>query len=627
MEYYNTKSSRKEEEMAYHMNKERLLIPMLLFLILFFLNSVARAENSLLQGAANSGSNKTSLAKADLRHHKLEVAKRLPVTERRDNKDESKEAFSITGLVQNPIWITKKNLSQLRHATVSKPIKGKTDKSVQYTGVPVLTLLEIVKIQKNKNDKLAEENKKQGNYENAEKMANTKVNSDIVVSVKSKDGRQIVFLLDYLLQSPENEIMLVDDKNRELPELVIKNGNSNIFPLKDIISVDIMQFSVKYDELEDNKLHYIIYGGGNAGIYLPDILEKCKTVDTPLKTLHTGTSKNKHKKYSLYEILSKMPEKVEYTDIFTVISDNGDLASFSFTELEPPNPPVVIIQNKNNTQYSYDLVAADNNGRVRWIKNVRQIKRINLKQKPMIYVIGMGCGDISLLTNEAISYMGRADVFVCMEKYKRSFAGYMSGKPVLFDPFFQLATFYRKHHPKISEEEAERKSKEIYENNMQMIRDALKSGKTVALLEPGDPTIYGGWRNWLSPNFPSDKIKIIPGISSLSAANAALGEYDITETSIVVTEPETLKHNESLIKSAAETESTIVIFMGISRMDVLVPIFKKYYAKNTPVHLVFYAGITGNEMIIKTDLEKVIEDTRANKENFLGLIYIGSKLR
>jgi len=155
MEYYNTKSSRKEEEMAYHMNKERLLIPMLLFLILFFLNSVARAENSLLQGAANSGSNKTSLAKADLRHHKLEVAKRLPVTERRDNKDESKEAFSITGLVQNPIWITKKNLSQLRHATVSKPVKGKTDKSVQYTGVPVLTLLEIVKIQKNKNDKLA----------------------------------------------------------------------------------------------------------------------------------------------------------------------------------------------------------------------------------------------------------------------------------------------------------------------------------------------------------------------------------------------------------------------------------------------------------------------------------------
>ncbi len=106
-----------------------------------------------------------------------------------------------------------------------------------------------------------------------------------------------------------------------------------------------------------------------------------------------------------------------------------------------------------------------------------------------------------------------------------------------------------------------------------------------------------------------------------------MGEYDITETSIVVTEPETLKHNESLIKSAAETESTIVIFMGISRMDVLVPIFKKYYVKNTPVHLVFYAGITGNEMIIKTDLEKVIEDTRANKENFLGLIYIGSKLR
>ncbi|MCX5812940.1 MAG: SAM-dependent methyltransferase [Proteobacteria bacterium] len=613
--------------MKYYKIKKSLLITIPVFFILSFVSFGVQAENTLAPGTVSSPDNKV---KADLRHHKQEVAERLPVIGSRGVQGESNTTFSITGIVQNPIWLTTKNLSQFKQVTVFKTMKGKTRKPDQYTGTPIRTLLEIVKIQKNEKDKLASKNKKPGNYDNAEKETNIKNNSDIAVSIKNKDGKQIIFSLDYILQGSENEIILVNNKTNRLPELVMKTGSKDIFSSKDIISIEVMQFFVKQDENKDDKLQYITYVENKAKISLLEALAKCETIKVPsknIKALSAKTSTNLYTGCSLYEALSKLSVKAEYTDIFTAISDDGYSASFSFTELENSNSPVIIIQNRNNSQYSYDLVVTGDSSKARWVKNISQIKQVKLKQKPMIYVIGMGCGDISLLTNEAISYMGKADVFICMEKYKHSFAGYMSGKPVLFDPFLQLATFYRKNHPELSAEEAEKMAKDIYNRDMQMIRDALNSGKIVALLEPGDPTIYGGWRNWLSPNFPNDKVEIIPGISSFAAANAMLGKYDITETSVIITEPETLKYDESLIKSAAETESTMVIFMGISRMNDLAPVFAKYYAKDTPVHLVFYAGITGNKIKIKTTLEKVVKDISANKENFLGLIYIGSKLR
>jgi len=261
------------------------------------------------------------------------------------------------------------------------------------------------------------------------------------------------------------------------------------------------------------------------------------------------------------------------------------------------------------------------------VRDIRRIELVNLKQKGRIYVIGVGCGDVSLLTNEAVSYMGRADAFVCMESYQRSLAGYIAGKPVLFDPFMQLGRFYRTKHPEVSEEEAEKAAKDIYTSNIEMLREALADGKIVALLEPGDPTLYGGWRNWLSPYFPKESIRVIAGMSSFNVANAMLGEYNITRGPVIITEPEDFKGNESLIQTAARTDAVIVIFIGLSRMKDLVPQFTKYFEPDTPVHLIFYAGIAGMEERIKTTLSEVSREIADNREGFLGLIYIGRKLK
>jgi precorrin-4 methylase len=223
--------------------------------------------------------------------------------------------------------------------------------------------------------------------------------------------------------------------------------------------------------------------------------------------------------------------------------------------------------------------------------------------------------------------MAQADVFVSKDDYQKTFAGYIAGRPVLFDPFMQLGRYQKSRHPEISDAEAEKRANEVYAGNIQMLRKALADGKIIALLEPGDPTLYGGWRNWLSGYIPQDQIRVIAGMSSFSVANAVLAEHDISKNAIIIAEPEQLNANESLMQSAAEKGNVLVLFMALSRMKSLIPLLGKYFSPETPVNIVYYAGIAGKEHLVQTSLSNVIERTAIERENFLGLIYIGRDLK
>ena len=116
-------------------------------------------------------------------------------------------------------------------------------------------------------------------------------------------------------------------------------------------------------------------------------------------------------------------------------------------------------------------------------------------------------------------------------------------------------------------------------------------------------------------------------MSSFSVAHAVLGEYDITKKPIIIAEPEELRTNESLVQSAAQNGNVIVVFMGLNRMKSLVPLLGKYFLPDTPLIVVYFAGIAGKERRIQTNLSKAIQVTDAEKESFLGLIYIGRDLK
>jgi len=530
----------------------------------------------------------------------------------------------IGGLVETPIRLTLSDLTLLKQTEATAiDYSSKKKNKIKYSGVPLAALLELAKLQKGK---AADEFDRY-----AYALKNT---YDIAVSVKNTEGKQLILSLGEIMLQDKKSVVVALQKGKSkesaFTELILTNSQSQRNSLKNIISVDVFRIPrlTSKSESAANKAQYILNGYDNKKIQISEVFAKYKINTINLKD---NSSRKKeaisYKGILVRDFVKEAMIKNDATSVINFISNDGYSAAISYRELNGnAGKRMIISSSGKDNAVKYDLIVPDDSGKSRWVRDIKAVEIADLKQKPMIYVVGVGCGDKDLLTSEAISYIGRADVFICMEAYKKTMAGYIAGKPILFDPFMQLGKFYKKKHPGISDEEADKKAREIYKQDMEMIRKALDEGKIIALLEPGDPTLFGGWRNWLSPNFPKEKIKVIPGISSFNVANAMLGDINLTNGSVIITEPESLKTNESIIESAAKSGDVMVIFMGLDRMNKLMAQFNKYYSKDTPAYLIFYAGIDGQERMIKTSLEKLIEDMDSHKESFLGLIYIGNNL-
>jgi precorrin-2 methylase len=496
------------------------------------------------------------------------------------------QIFSIGGLVQSPIQVTLNDLLQFKQEVIpaNKGGNPKEEKALQYGAVPLRSLLELAKIQ--------------------EPVQN------LAVSVKNSSTEQIVLSWGELFLHERNHIFIAGSVNslddrilKDLPVLVLVRDNKVEISLKKITHIEVTSIA----DFKSNPANI-------RKAALPE------TLTGPM--IQTESARG----YALSFILEKLDLELGQTDILNVVAGSSN-SVISVEELDSHASPL-IVPHKAEAQKEtiYNLVFPEDGNRDRWLENIEVIEIIGLKQKPTLYVVGVGCGDPNLLTNEAISIIGKADLFVGKDDYQKRYAGYIAGKPVLFDPFMQLARYQKARHPELTDSEAEEKADAVYADNIQTLRKALKEEKVVALLEPGDPTLYGGWRNWLSDYIPQDQLTVIAGMSSFSVSNAILGEYDLTQKPIIIAEPEELKADESLIQSAAQNGNVIAIFMGLNRMKALVPLLGKYFLPETPLIVVYHAGIAGGEHRIETSLSKAIEATAAEKENFLGLIYVGRNL-
>jgi precorrin-2 methylase len=488
--------------------------------------------------------------------------------------------FSIGGLVQSPMQLTLNDLLHFKQEFIPANESG----DLQYGPVPLRSLLELAKIQ--------------------EPVQN------LAISVKNSSTEQTVLSWGEIFLPERNHVFVAGSVNtrdgkifQDLPALVLVHNNKVEVSLKKITHIEVTSIAdFKSDAINVRRAA------------LPE------TLTGPM--IQTLSARG----YALGSILEQINLNPGQTDVLNVVA-GGDNSVISAEELQSSAGPLIVPHAaESQKQSSFDLVFPEDSSRDRWLEKIDAIEVISLKQKPMLYVIGVGCGDPNLLTNEAISIIGKADLFVSKDDYQKTYAGYIAGKPVLFDPFMQLARYQKASHPELSDSEAEEKADAVYADNIQTLRKVLKEEKIVALLEPGDPTLYGGWRNWLSEYIPKDQLTVIAGMSSFSVSNAILGEYDLTQKPIIIAEPEELKAGESLIESAAQNGNVIVVFMGLNRMKALVPLLGKYFPPETPLIVVYHAGIAGEEHRIQTSLSKAIETTDAEKEGFLGLIYVGRDL-
>ncbi|ABA87453.1 molybdopterin-binding tetrapyrrole methyltransferase, one heme-binding site, putative [Syntrophotalea carbinolica DSM 2380] len=263
---------------------------------------------------------------------------------------------------------------------------------------------------------------------------------------------------------------------------------------------------------------------------------------------------------------------------------------------------------------------------------VDRIEVVDLKPTPKISIIGVGPGDTDLITLEAIAALARADVVVAPDDIVKRFATYLGDKPVLFDPLKLIKHMFRKQHPNMDAAEAEKLCTLQREAGVKKIRQALDQGKNVAFLDWGDPMIYGSTR-WIRAFFSDEQLETIPALSAFNVANAMIQRDIGAGGSIVISVPSGLKENPQLLAALAKNGDTLAkngdtlaIFMGLKEFQEMQSLFDRHYPADTPVNLVYSAGIAGSEHLVRTTLKDAVRHLKTEPEKFLGLIYMGPRL-
>lgn len=240
-----------------------------------------------------------------------------------------------------------------------------------------------------------------------------------------------------------------------------------------------------------------------------------------------------------------------------------------------------------------------------------------------VYLIGMGPGDTNLVTQLALSRLGRTDVVVAPRELYDIHASYLAGKPLLFDSMELIhKNIYAKAHPEISRDKLDEAFAEARKEAVRNIRQELTAGRNVAFLDWGDPLIYGSSR-WIRSFFAEEEIETVASISAFNVANAVLGRDITCKGSVVLTVPKALQKNGALLKAAADNGDTLAIFIGIKEFENLLPLFQQYYAADTPIAFVYNAGISSSEQMVTGTLATIMGKTSTGKEDQLGMIYIG----
>ena len=559
------------------------------------------------------------------------------------------ESLHIIGAVKQPLQFSLSDLTRFQSIPVrlNELTRDKTFHGVfNYRGVSLKELLETAVVQK-------------GESAFSKPL-------DMAIVVRNREGKQAVLSwgevfyrnpADIVVAFQTEPIMPLRDcaachtpdvyrvwhdplkRKVGLPKLVVANDFYTERSLENVTSIEVVD------------LHFKMPMKRMKELFAPD-LAVVQEPKTPLTVTDlsayprlevtgkvTGEGKGYHgllqfEGVPLLDILTKAGVAKDLSSAVVISSPDGYRSLISMGELllNPLGKRIIIADRKEGRpirpEGKFKLVIPDDLSADRWVKAVSRIEVIDLRRKPKAYLISMGCGDPDLLTQQALSALGRADVFVCSDDLKKRFSSYIGGRPVLFDPFKYLMPepIYGKDLAKLSPEEKKNLLEGKIKEAVQRIQSELQQGKNVALLEYGDPFIYGSLRQ-IAARLGDQEKEFVPGISAFNAANALIGkELACRGGSIVLSTSWALKDNPALLKAAIEKGDTLAVFMGLKDLKGLVDLLGGYYPPAAPVYFAYRVGYADSERLVKTTLDKALSIAWEEKEKWLGMIYIGACL-
>ena len=219
------------------------------------------------------------------------------------------------------------------------------------------------------------------------------------------------------------------------------------------------------------------------------------------------------------------------------------------------------------------------------------------------YIVGMGLTP-DLITLRAVKALKEADVFIINgPDVEPDWKPYTAGKEVWSTQ--RALTRYMGIDPDQLEDPAAQaqaiENAAARKELIGRIARAVREGKTVAVLEGGDPMFYGMtyYVELLPPDVPSE---IIPGVGAFQAATAAVQRcptygWDTSAAIITMSDwPGRSDTNEKLMA----TQSSMIFYTMHLDYEKLFEQLKRHYPADTPVAVVAYAGDHEREKVYRS---------------------------
>lgn len=234
--------------------------------------------------------------------------------------------------------------------------------------------------------------------------------------------------------------------------------------------------------------------------------------------------------------------------------------------------------------------------------------------QPKISIVGAGPGDPELLTIKAVRALNNADVVL----YDA-----LVNKEILKHVPFNVPRIYvgkRKNRHEYSQEQI----------NQLLVSFAYTHGHVVRL-KGGDPFVFGrGSEEIAYADSFNIETQYVPGISSSIGVPGLAGipvtQRGVAESFWVITGTTRENKLSADVFSAARTNATVVILMGLSKISEIAAVFAGENKQDLPVAII-QNGSTGKENHIIGTIKTITDITPLELTEGPGVIVIGEVVK
>ncbi|MEQ9288884.1 MAG: uroporphyrinogen-III C-methyltransferase [Cyclobacteriaceae bacterium] len=234
--------------------------------------------------------------------------------------------------------------------------------------------------------------------------------------------------------------------------------------------------------------------------------------------------------------------------------------------------------------------------------------------KPKLILVGAGPGDEELITLKGIRALEKADVVLYDALANDALLKYCRPGAQLIYVGKRAGLHYYQQHV----------------INQMIVKHAHESG-TVVRLKGGDPFVFGrGYEEMEYAVKNGVEVEVVPGISSSIAVpsmrNIPITKRGINESFWVITGTTKEEGLSKDMHLAAQSSATVVILMGMKKIDSIVALFKEHRGAEEPVAVIMN-GTCDNEKSGIGNLSNIKSVIKENKLASPAIIVIGEVVK